>query len=408
MPSFEYSVRDKRGQALKGYMEAPGIREAALKLREEGYYITSLQPRGEVKAGLKSQTNKMFQKKVTLRELLIFTRQFGVMIRAGVNLASCLNLMTQQTENPFFASVIHQIRRDVEGGDTLHGAMAKYPKIFPTIYIHMVEAGEASGQLETVLFSLVDHLEREFELKKKVTGAMTYPAVIVVVAIAVVFILMTAVIPQFLTIFTDAGMELPVLTRVLIATSDMFTEYWYIILLLLTGTVGGIRFLYNTPKGRQSIDRILYNLKIIGPVIQKLASARFSRTLATLLNSGIMIIPSLEMVERVVGNTIIASAIAEARLNITQGTGLAKPLIEKGVFPPMVTQMITVGEETGELSRLLEQVADFYEKEAGYAIETLTSLIEPAIIIVLGVVVAIIVAAIMIPMFEMSSGATIK
>lgn len=406
MPSFEYSVRDKRGQALKGYMEAPGIREAALKLREEGYYITSLQPRGEVKAGVKSQTNKMFQKKVTLRELLIFTRQFGVMIRAGVNLASCLNLMTQQTENPFFASVIHQIRRDVEGGDTLHGALAKYPKIFPTIYIHMVEAGEASGQLETVLFRLVEHLEREFELKKKVSGALTYPAMVVVVAIGVVFGLMTFVLPNFLEMFRGANMELPAVTLLLMATSDLFVNYWYLILVALIGTVLGIKFYYDTPAGRRKIDQLLFNLKVVGPVIQKLASARFTRTLATLLESGLMITLSLEMVERAVGNTVVAEAIGQARINITQGTGLAKPLMQLKVFPPMVTQMIAVGEETGEMSTMLNQVADFYEREAGYAIESLTKLIEPAIMLCLGGVVALIVAAVMIPMFSLSTGAT--
>ncbi len=407
MPSFEYSVRDKRGQALKGTMDAPGIREAAVKLREEGYYITSLQPRGEAKAGAEKQT-KVFQKKVQLRELLIFTRQFGVMIRAGVNLASCLSLMTQQTENPYFASVIHQIRRNVEGGETLHGAMAKYPKIFPTIYIHMVEAGEASGQLETVLFRLVEHLEREFELKKKVTGAMTYPAVVVVVAIGVIFGLMTFVLPNFLGMFRDANMELPPVTLLLMATSDMFVKYWYLILAALVGTVLGFKLYYDTPTGRRKVDKFLFNLKIIGPVIQKLASARFSRTLATLLESGLMITISLEMVERAVGNTVVADAINKARVNITQGTGLAKPLMERKVFPPMVTQMIAVGEETGELSTMLNQVADFYEREAGYAIESLTTLIEPAIMVCLGGVVALVVAAVMIPMFSLSSGGTLK
>lgn len=407
MPSFEYSVRDKRGQSLRGSLDAPSIREAAVKLREEGYFITSLQPTGEANSGAERQS-KLRQKKVQLRELLIFTRQFGVMIQAGVNLASCLNLMAQQTENPYFASVIHQIRRNVEGGETLHGAMAKYPKIFPTIYIHMMEAGEASGQLETVLFRLVEHLEREFELKKKVSGAMAYPAMVVVVAIGVIFGLMTFVLPNFLVMFRTANMELPAVTKLLMVTSDMFVKFWYLILAALVGTVLGVKIYWDTPTGRRQIDKLLFNLKIIGPVIQKLASARFSRTLATLLESGLMITLSLEMVERAVGNTVIADAIGQARINITQGTGLAKPLIEKKVFPPMVTQMIAVGEETGELSTMLNQVADFYEKEAGYAIESLTKLIEPAIMVCLGGVVALVVAAVMLPMFSLSSGATLQ
>jgi len=407
MPSFEYSARDKQGQSLKGSLDAPGIREAANRLREEGYYITSLQPKSETKGGTEPQA-KLTSKKVQLRELLIFTRQFGVMIRAGVNLSSCLNLMTQQTENPYFASVVHQIWRNVEGGETLHGAMAKYPKIFPTIYIHMVEAGEASGQLESILFRLVEHLEREFELKKKVSGALTYPAVVVVVAIGVIFGLMTFVLPTFLEMFRTSNVQLPAVTKLLMAASDMFVKYWHLILLALAGTVLGVKFYYDSPSGRRKIDKLLYNMKIVGPVIQKLVSARFSRTLATLLESGLMITLSLEMVERAVGNTVVADAIGQARLNITQGTGLAKPLTERKVFPPMFTQMIAVGEETGELSTLLDQVADFYEKEAGYAIESLTKLIEPAIMLCLGGVVALVVAAVMLPMFSLSSGATLK
>lgn len=406
MPSFEYSVRDKKGQVLNGYMDAPGIREAALKLREEGYYITSLEHRGEARAEVKNA--KIRQKRVSLRELLIFTRQFGVMIQAGVNLASCLNLMTQQTENPYFASVIHQIRRDVEGGTNLHTALSKFPKIFPPIYIYMIEAGEAGGQLDTVLERLSEHFEREFELRKKVIGALTYPLMIAGVAVIVVIGLMVFVLPVFMKMFQDAGLELPFITRALMSVSSLLGRFWYLVAAMFGGGIIWFSWYRNTPKGRVAIDKIMYNMKIIGPVIQKVTVARFSRILATLLDSGILITSSLEIVERAVANGVLSAAIATSRVDLTQGSGLAGPLAKTKVFPGMVTQMIAIGEETGELSRMLNEVANFYEKESSYAVEALTSLIEPVIVVFMGLVVGVIVISVALPMFELNSGATLR
>jgi len=414
MPTFVYRVRKWDGQAVSGQIDAGNIREAAAKLRTDGFFITDLRPAGalaEQQSGLlgkKSTVSDVADKqskkhKVKLKDLLVFTTQFAVMIRAGLNLVNCLGMLALQTESKNLRDVITQIRYAVEGGETLSVALAKFPKVFPPIYIHMVEAGEASGQLDSVLERLSEHLNREFELRKKVTGALTYPMVIVFVAVMVVFFLMTFVVPTFVTMFQDGGMELPGITKFVIAVSDLCVKYWYLVLAGIFGTFIGGKLYYDSPNGRKTVDRLLYRTKIFGTVIQKLASARFSRTLATLLDSGVMIVPSLELVEKAVGNTVIAAAIQQARSSITKGSGIAKPLEETKVFPPMVVQMTAVGEETGALSTLLNQVADFYEKEAGYAVESLTTLIEPAIIMILGLVVGTIVAAIALPMFDMGA-----
>ncbi len=415
MATFAYQGKDRTGKAVRGQLEAVTAQEAASKLRADNIYITQLaSPKvkaigiGTKKASKTNPGKPVFGTGIKLKDLLVFTRQFGVMIRAGVNLVNCLNLLAEQSDNPYMKVIIGEIRRDVESGMAMHVALAKYPKVFPPIYIHMIEAGEASGQLETVLKRVGEFLEREFELRKKVTGAMVYPMVIASVAAVVVLILMTVVIPQFLTMFTDAGVELPIMTRILIAVTGFLQNFWWLLIIGVVGGLFGFTYYRSTPQGRYVTDMIFFRLKVIGPVIQKVVSARFSRTLATLLESGVMITNSLELVEKAVGNSVVAKAVADARLNITKGTGLARPLEQTGVFPSMVTQMVAVGEETGELASMLDQVADFYETESGYAIETLTSLIEPAIIVILGCVVAVIVSAIMIPMFEISTGATMK
>jgi type IV pilus assembly protein PilC len=408
MATFVYQCKDQTGRFSKGQLEAGSLREAATKLREENLYITNLQPLGLVQARSKRNAQPLFGSGVKLKDLLVFTRQFSVMIGAGVNLVSCLNILADQTENKFLAAIIHDIRREVENGSPLHAAIAKHDKAFPPLYIHMVEAGEASGQLDVVLQRVGEYLEREFALRKKVTGAMVYPAVIVLVAIVVVTILMTVVIPQFLTMFRDAGAQLPLMTRLLIGVIDFMQHFWYLIFGALFGGIAGFFYYRNTPQGRYVTDKLFYRMMIFGPVIQKVASARFSRTLSTLLESGVMITNSLELVEKAVGNTVIARAVATARQNITRGSGLAIPLEQTGTLPRMVTQMIAVGEETGELTKMLDQVAEFYEKEAAYAVEGLTSLIEPAIIVVLGGIVAVIVSAIMLPLFDISTGATMK
>ena len=407
MPTFVYQARDRNGAVSRGEIEAAGIREAAAKLREQGLFISSLQPAGAGRVQTEKKGAGGRGGRVVLRDLLLFTRQFAVLIRAGVNLSACLKIMEDQAENPALAEVIAGIRRDVETGNPLHQALERFPKIFPSIYIHMVEAGEAGGQLETVLERLADYFEREFMLRKKITGALAYPLVIAVVAVIAVVLVMVLIMPVFVEMFTDAGVELPVATKILIAVSNFLGAYWYLLLLFVVAAGVGFNYYRKTPQGKMKIDQILYRMKIIGPVVQKTVIARFTRLLATLLDSGILITTSLEIVERAVDNGVIASSVAKARLNLTKGSGLASPLAATGVYPAMVTQMIAVGEETGELSTMLNEIADFYEKEAGYAVEGLTSMIEPMVIILMGLAVGVIVIAVVIPMMQISSGATL-
>lgn len=412
MPVFQYQAKEKSGRTVSGQLEALTIRDAAVKLRDDGYFITSITPKGlsGSQTGGKSgglTLPGLGGSKVTLKDLVLFTKQLAVLIRAGLNINSCLRILAEQTENRQFAVIIGQVRGEIEGGEALHIALQRRPKIFPAMYVHMVEAGEASGQLETVLERLTETLERDFELKKKVSGAMIYPAVIAAVATVAIFILMTVVVPTFTGIFEDSGMELPMVTKMLIATSKIFSQYWYLLLAGLLGSVFGVKFYYGTPRGRKQIDQFMFGLAVIGPVIKKVVAARFTRTLATLLDSGVLVTSAMEIVERAVGNTVVAGAINKARVSVSKGTGLAIPLAETKTLPLMVTQMIAVGEETGELSTMLNNVADFYEKEAGYAIEGLTSLIEPAVIVVMGIVVGIVVSAIAFPMFDLNSGASL-
>jgi type IV pilus assembly protein PilC len=404
MPAFQYQVRDRGGQILKGVIETANVSDAARKLRDEGYYITSL----DVMKDTISKPKISSASKVNLKSLLIFTRQFSVLIKAGVSLVTCLSLLAQQTEDKKLKEIIIQVRRDVEGGSNLYSALGKYPKVFPPIYIHMVEAGEAGGQLDTVLERLSEHFEREFELRKKVIGALTYPLIIAGVAVMVVIGLMVFVLPVFMQMFQDAGLELPLITKALMSFSSLLGRFWYVVAAMIIGGIIWFGWYRSTPKGRAAIDKFLYNMKIIGPVIQKVTVARFARILATLLDSGILITSSLEIVERAVANGVLAAAIAASRVDLTRGGGLAKPLAETKVFPGMVTQMIAIGEETGELSKMLNEVAKFYEKESGYAVEALTTMIEPMIVMFMGVVVGTIVISVALPMFELNSGATLR
>jgi len=405
MPSFVYQARDRKGATSKGQIEAAGIREAAAKLRDEGFFISYLRPVTESKT--ERGEGKRRGKRVGLRDLLLFTRQFAVLIKAGVNITACLKIMEEQAENPVLGQVIAGIRRDVESGNPLYQALERFPKVFPSIYVHMVEAGEAGGQLETVLERLGEYFEREFMLRKKIVGALSYPVVIAVVAVIAVVLVMVLIMPVFVEMFLDAGIELPAPTKILIAISNFLGDYWYLILFFVAAAAGGFSFYRKTPQGKMAVDRFLYRMKIIGPVIQKTVVARFSRLLATLLDSGILITTSLEIVERAVANGVIASSVAEARRNLTKGSGLAGPLTETGAYPAMVTQMIAVGEETGELSTMLNEIADFYEKEAGYAVEGLTAMIEPAVIIFMGLAIGVIVISVIMPMMQISTGATL-
>lgn len=410
MPSFNYVVKDRSGKTSQGVMEALSMGEAATKLRQDGMFIVQINPVGQRMGSSISKGTKGNQissrGRVSLKNKMFFVKQFHVMLKAGLGMIVCLNNLYAQTDNKYLRYIINEVRKDVEGGLPLSSALSKFPKVFDKLFIHMLEAGEASGKLEVSLERLYDYFDQEYNLRKKVVGALTYPAIICLVAVGVVIALMAFVLPIFADIFISSGVELPFLTRALLAVSGFIRNYWYVLVLILGILIAGYKMAEKNPKGREIIDEFWIKFPVIGDLIRKLVTARFSRTLATLLESGVPLLQSLEIVERAVSNSVIAKGINAAAIGVNRGTGLAQPLQESGVFPIMVSQMVTIGEDTGELGHMLDEIASYYDKEVGYALANLTSMIEPLIIIMLGGVVGCIVAAIFIPLIEMSTGAT--
>ncbi len=403
MPSYTYVAKNRAGKLTKGMVDALNPREAASKLRAENLLITEIKE--ATNAAKKNSSSDKTKGRVPLKDKLIFLKQFSVMNKAGLGMVVCLNNLVTQTSNPYFRYLINQIRLEVEGGESLSGAVSKYPKVFDKMFIHLLEAGEASGKLDVSLERLHDYYDNQYQLKKKVTGAMVYPAVIVGVAVTVVIILITVVLPMFKDIFEQSGAKLPGITQFLLNLSDFFRNFWFALPLIPLGIFFGFKTLMKNPEFKTKMDQLMLKIPVFGDMLLKVEVARFTRTFGTLLDSGVPMLKSLEIVERSIANNVISQVIHEALVSVNRGTGLAHPLEASHRFPPMLPQMVSIGEETGDLSRMLGEVADFYDKEVGYAVENITTLIEPMIIVGLGGTVAFIVAAIMLPMFQMSSGA---
>ena len=408
MSSYVYQVMDKTGKRNRGVMTADNIRDVSNKLRTDGFYVLRVDELAKKIGKAGEAKGFTLGNRVKLKEKLFLTKQLQIMLKAGLNLIACLNNLANQTRNRYLHGVINQIRADVESGDPLSAAFAKHAKIFTAIYINMIEAGEASGKLDLSFLRLSEYLQREYDLRKKVVGAMTYPAVIVSVAVIVVIILVAVVLPMFTQIFADSGAQLPLNTRMLIAFSGLVRKYWFLLPVLPLGLFFGYKKVKSTQRGAAAVDRFLLGVPVIGDLLLKLAVARFSKTFSTLLDSGVPILQSLEIVQRSVGNAVLAEEIKTAIFSVTRGAGLAQPLAASNLFPPMVSQMVAVGEDTGDLAHMLNEVAEYYDKEVGYAVESLTAMIEPFVIVCLGGVVAFIVSSIMLPLFDMSSGATLQ
>lgn len=406
MPSFAYVAKDRTGRTIKGVVDAPNQKEAADKLRKDNLFITSLVSTDKAVSGKKALVSE--KGRVTLKDKLFFTRQFNVMLRAGLSMIVILNNLFSQGNNKFLKYVINEISKGVEGGESLSVAMGRYPKAFDKMFVHMMEAGEASGKLDVSLERMSEYYQKEYELRKKVTAALVYPVIITVVAVIVVTILMIVVLPMFAQIFRDAGVQLPLITQLLINFGEFGKRFWFLLPLIPALVFFVYRAMRANPKGSEMLDKFWLKVPLIGDLLLKVAVSRFTRTFSTLLDSGVPLLQGLDIVEKVVGNAVLAKAIRDAAISVNRGSGLATPLENSGIFPPMVSQMVAIGEETGNITAMLEQVSEYYDKEVGYAVENLTTMIEPLIIVVLGGVVAFIVAAIMIPMFDMSSGATLR
>jgi type IV pilus assembly protein PilC len=338
---------------------------------------------------------------VTTRDIVIFTRQFATMINAGLPLVQSLDILAEQTENQALRKTISEVLYDVESGHTLADALGKHPKIFTELFVNMVTAGEAGGILDTILLRLATFLEANDALVRKIKGAMIYPAVIFSVAGMAIVILLIFVIPTFQTMFDSAGIPLPLPTRIVIGMSQFLQDFWWALIIGIISSVVGIRQAYSTSGGQLFIDRLLLAMPVLGDLQRKAAVARFTRTLGTLVSSGVSILEGLEITAKTAGNRVIHDAVMSSRTSIAGGETIAGPLKESGVFPPMVVQMINVGEQTGGLDTMLTKIADFYDDEVDAAVDALLAAMEPIMIVVLGVVVGGMIVAMYLPIFDM-------
>ncbi len=401
MPTYTYKGRNRLNEVVSGEREAASQDELRTILKREQVVLTSASEKGrDIRIPKLGRS-----KKVKAKELAVFTRQFSVMIDAGLPLVQCLDILAEQQPNAFFKDVLHQVRQDVEEGSTLASALAKHPKVFDQLYTHMVEAGETGGVLDVILQRLATLIEKVVKLKRNIVSASIYPAAVVLVAVAAVAVIMVVVIPQFEAIFLGLlgpGEVLPLPTRIVMAISNFLAGWGGLAMLVAAiGASVGTKFYYQTPKGRKNIDRFLLRLPIFGGILRKIAVARFSRILSTLLSSGVPILQSLEITARTAGNMIIQEAIMKVRDGVERGENFVGPLKATEVFPEMVSQMIGVGEQTGAMDAMLGKIADFYEDEVDSAIADLLAMIEPALIAFLGVTIGSIVVSMYLPLFTL-------
>jgi type IV pilus assembly protein PilC len=399
MPQYQYTGIGANGKPMTGTIAAGNAEEVSRLLRQKRVRVTKVEPVGS-KAGSFSLLNRE-KKSVTQEEVAVFTRQFSVMIDAGLPLVQCLDILSKQTDNKYFGKVLGEVREEMEGGAALADAMAQHPKVFTDLFCNMIAAGEAGGILDIILRRLATYIEKAVKLKRAVKSASVYPAVIITVACAVVMIILWKVIPTFAGLFAGLGAQLPLPTRIVVMASNFVAAYMpYLIVAIVVG-VFALRNYYKTDGGQLVIDRMLLKMPVAGLLLRKIAVARFCRTLATLVTSGVPILEALSITASTAGNRVISDAVLDTRRNIEAGKSLAKPLEASGVFPPMVTQMISVGEETGSLDTMLSKIATFYEEEVDTAVEGLVALLEPVMIVFLGTIIGGIVVSMYLPMFDL-------
>ena len=395
---FKWKGKTAKGDILSGEFEAADKNAVGAYLRKRRITIVSIKEKSS------NRNVMLFQKKsISVKDLSVFTRQFATMVNAGLPLVQCLDVLGRQLEKPYFKEVVLQVTADVEGGSTLAEALEKHPKIFSDLYVNMIAAGEAGGILDVILGRLAVFLEKADALQRKVKGAMTYPIIVLTVAGGACIFMLMFVIPVFAKMFSDFGGTLPAPTRIVMGISDFIRAYWWAI----AGGSFGANILYKryraTDSGRLVTDRLSMKIPILGDVILKSAVARFTRTLGTLIGSGVPILQGLEITSHTAGNRVIQKAIQATAISISQGDTIAAPLKESGVFPAMVVQMISIGETTGALDEMLSKIADFYDDEVDAAVDALTAAIEPIMIVVMGGMVGSMLVAMYLPMFKMSS-----
>src|SRR3954466_4857371 len=393
MPQFTYTARDAKGQMQQATIEAPNKDEVMSQLKKQKLQV--------IKVDEGAATKKKSGGKIKRRDIVIFTRQFSTMINSGLPLVQALDILATQSENPALKDVTRQVVFDVESGNTVADALRKHPKAFSELYVNMVAAGEAGGILDTILMRLAVFMEKNDALVRKVKGAMIYPGVIMSVAAIAITVLLVFVIPVFENMFASVNMALPLPTRIVIGASKFLKVYWWAVGAAGFGLVYLFKKYYATAGGKLAIDKLMLKAPILGDVLRKSAVSRFTRTLGTLISSGVSILEGLEITAKTAGNRVIQDAIMESRASIAGGETISAPLKKSKVFPPMVISMIAVGEQTGGLDEMLSKIADFYDEEVDAAVSNLLSLLEPIMIVFLGVVVGGMVVAMYLPIFDM-------
>src|SRR5210317_2015040 len=401
MGKFKWEGTTKSGQAMKGEMEAPDVEAVQAQLRRQGISPGNIKEAGK---GLNMELKiPGFEPKVNTKDLVVFTRQFATMIDAGLPLVQCLDILSKQQDNKTFKKKLLQVKEDVESGSTFADALKKHPKAFDELYVNLVAAGEIGGILDTILNRLAAYIEKAMKLKKKVKSAITYPATIIGIAVLVIAVILVFVIPQFQSMFESFGSTLPLPTLIVIAISDFLQNYIFVIIGVCYGTLWGLKRIYKTPKGQLFMDALFLKLPVMGVLIRKVAVAKFTRTLGTMISSGVPILDGLDIVAKTAGNKIVENAIYKVAQSISEGKTIAEPLEQSGVFPPMVCQMIAIGEQSGSIDTMLNKIADFYDDEVDDAVGNLTAMMEPMLMLFLGTTVGGLVVAMYLPIFKMAS-----
>ncbi|HRQ10001.1 MAG: type II secretion system F family protein [Truepera sp.] len=402
MPVFEYKVRDRSGKVITGTTEALSQRDVATALRQKGYFVTEIKaPKAGLQSDIKLPKWLDFGSIPTVRDITIFSRQFATVINAGLPVVQSLAILQRQSPKQGLKDALKRVREDLETGQQLSDALAKHPRLFNRLYVYLVRAGEVSGNLDGILERIAAYMEKQAALRGKIKTALTYPTVVLVIALAVTWFLLTGIVPQFAQILDQLGGDLPVITKALIAVSDFLRYQWYILIGIIVVVVVGLGLYYRTKNGRRVLDGFVLRMPVVGTLVQKSAIASFSSTFGLLLRSGVNIIESIEITKGTAGNAIIEDILDETKDNVQRGEQISTTLIKyPQVFPPMVSSMIAIGEETGAVDGMLEKVADFYEREVDEAVDSLTAALEPMLIVFLGVIVGFIVAGMFLPMFS--------
>jgi type IV pilus assembly protein PilC len=398
--TFDYKVRDKGGQLITGKLEGDSLPLVVGRLREMGYMPVSVTPaRGE---GLKTEiVIPGLSDRIKKKEVALFTRQFATMVDSGLSISRSLGVLAAQTENKYLAADLRQVREDVEAGSSLSAALAKHPKAFDNLYVSMVQAGEVGGSIDTVLKNTANQLEKEVELNRKIRGAMTYPVVVVSVIFVIFVVMMLFVVPVFKKLFKTLGGKLPYPTRVVISISNVLLS-WRLILFVVILVAGYVAFRWwkSTDKGRVVWDRFKMRLPVIGPLVHKAALSRFASTLSSLLSAGVPVLESLDIVAQASGNAIVQEAVLDTKNGVREGQPFSEPMRQHDVFPTLVIQMVEVGEQTGALDEMLQRVADFYTGEVDQTVDNLTSILEPFLIVTMGIVIGAVIISLYLPMFD--------